>query len=111
MIPAEWTDFVSATHAKRPVSVQASDMLGSIEDLLHARAITDALLNRFAASASEAVEKESHCAEKLSESLRSAPRRELPLGSDRSRAEVSGRRHAGAVDGQCNVAPRREEER
>ena len=111
MIPAEWTDFVSATHPQRPVSVQAYEMLGSIEDLLHARAITDALLNRFAASTSEAVEKESHCAEKLSESLRSAPRRELPLGSDRSRAEVSGRRHAGAADGQRNVAPRREEER
>ena len=35
-------------------------MLGSIEDLLHARAITDALLNRLAASTSEAAEEESH---------------------------------------------------
>jgi len=111
MIPADWTDFVSATQPQHPISVQPTEMLGSIEDLLHARAITDALLNRFAASTSEAVEKEGHCAGKLSESLRSASRRELSLGSDRDRTEVSSHRHAGAADGQRSPAPRRGEER
>lgn len=111
MIPAEWTDFASASQPQHPISVQPTEMLGSIEDLLHARAIIDALLNRFAASTSEAVEKESHCAGKLSESLRSATRRELPLGRDQSRAEVSGHRHTGAADGRRSPAPRRGEER
>ena len=111
MIPAEWTDFASPAQPRHLVSLQTSEMLGSIEDLLHARAITDALLNRFAASTSEAVEKESHCAGELSESLRSATRRELSLGSDRGRAEVSGHRHVGAADGQRSPAPRRGEER
>ena len=66
MIPADWTDFSSMTRPPKAVSVRATAALGSIEDLLHARAITDALLNRLAAIAREAAEKESPLARKPS---------------------------------------------
>jgi hypothetical protein len=46
MIPAEWTDYASVSQPRQAVSEQNRAVLGSIEDLLHARAITDALLNR-----------------------------------------------------------------
>ncbi len=84
LIPADWTDFISVTRPRQPVSIQATTSLGSIEDLLHARAITDALLNRLAAIKSEAAEKESTLARKPSKSLRSASRRKLSVGSPRS---------------------------
>lgn len=84
MIPAEWTSFSSVARPPQAVSVDARATLGSVEDLLHARAITDALLNRLAAIKSEAAEKESPLARKLSKSLRSASRRKLSLGSPRS---------------------------
>lgn len=80
LIPADWTDFVSVTGHRRVLSTSAA-ALGTVEDLLRARAITDALLNRLAATKSEAAEKESPIAEKPSESLRSASRRKLSLGS------------------------------
>jgi hypothetical protein len=81
LIPADWTDFAFVTRPRQALSVHATATLGSIEDLLHARAITDALLNRLAAIPSEAAEKESTLARKPSESLRSASRRKLSLGS------------------------------
>jgi hypothetical protein len=69
LIPADWTDFVVVTRPGQDLSARARATLGSIEDLLHTRAITDALLNRLAAITSEA-EKESPLARKPSESLR-----------------------------------------
>ena len=111
MIPADWTDFVSLTRPRRAASMQATASLGCVEDLLHARAITDALLNRLTAIQSEATEKESPLARKPSESLRSASRRKLSLGSARGRATASGDRDAGTADRQRHPAPRRGEER
>ena len=67
MIPVEWTDYASVSQPRQAVSV-----LGSIEDLLHARDITDALLNRLAALTSKAGEEESQRAARPTESLRSA---------------------------------------
>ena len=111
MVRADWTDFVSVTGPRPTLSVHATAKLGSVEDLLHARAITDALLNRLAATKSEAAEKESPLARKSSESLRSASRRKLSLGSLRNRATASGHRHPGKDDRQHHPAPRRGEER
>ncbi len=111
LIPAEWTDFVSATRPRQAVSVRATATLGSVEDLLHVCAITDALLNRLAAITSEAAEKESPLAGKPTESLRSASRRKLSLGSPTGRATASGHRDAGAADRQRHPAPRQGEER
>ena len=54
VIPVEWTDYASVTQPRQAASAQNRAVLGSIEDLLHARAITDALLNRLVAPTGEA---------------------------------------------------------
>jgi len=74
LVPADWTDFVSVTRPPQAVSMQATAAMGSVEDLLHAGAITDALLDRLAATQGEAAEKESPLARKPSKPLRSASR-------------------------------------
>src|ERR1700687_296561 len=109
LIPADWTDFVSVPVPRQALSVQATGALGSVKDLLHTRAITAALLNRLAAITSEAAEKECPLAEKPSESLRSASRRKLSLGSPAGRATASGHRHPGTADRQRHPTPRRAE--
>jgi len=111
MIPAEWTSFFSAARPTQAVSVDARATLGSVEDLLHARAITDALLNRLAVIKGEVAEKESPLARKPSESLRSASRGKQSVGSSAGRATASGHRHPGTADRQRRSAPRRGEER
>jgi len=80
LIPADWTDLASPTQ-----TVSAPATLGSLEDLLHARAIADALLNRLAPVTGEGgistTTKESARARKKSKPLRSSPRRNLSLGN------------------------------
>ena len=110
LIPVDWTDFVSVTRPRQALSVHAVT-LGSVEDLLHARTITDALLNRLAVTKGETAEKESPLARKPSESLRSASRRKLSLGSRSGRATASSHRHPGKDDRQRHPAPRRGEGR
>jgi hypothetical protein len=74
MIPAEWTDYASVSRPRQAVSENNHAVLGSIKDLLRARAIMDAPLNRHAAMTSKAAEEESQRAAKPTESLRSASR-------------------------------------
>jgi hypothetical protein len=75
MIPAEWTDFPTPARFERESCTSITPTLASVEDLLLARAIVDALLSRSAAYNSEprkaAAGKESAIA-KESESLRSS---------------------------------------
>ena len=108
LIPADWTDFVVVTRPGQDLSARARATLGSIEDLLHTRAVTDALLNRLAAITSEA-EEESPLARTPSVSLRSASRQKLSLGSPAGRATASGNRHPGKADRQRHPTPRRGE--
>ena len=79
LIPADWTDLASPTQSI------GTPTLGSLEDLLHARALVDALLGRLAPVASEDglsnTNKESVRARKQSKPLRSSPRRNLPVGN------------------------------
>jgi hypothetical protein len=91
LIPADWTDYAFVTRPRQ--ALHATATLGSVQDLLHARAITDALLNRLATIKSEAAEEESSLARKPPESLRSASRRKLSLGSPAGRTTASGNRH------------------
>ena len=106
MIPAEWTDYASVSQSQQAVPVQNRALLGSIDDLLHARAITDALLNRLATLTSKAGEEESQRAAKPTESLRSASRRKRSLGSARARATTSGHRHPRAADRERHRGPK-----
>jgi hypothetical protein len=82
LIPADWTDLASAKQSKRPFSAQTAATLGSLEDLLHARAVVDALLSRLAVPTSETrntpARKESHIAREKSDPVRSSPQRDPP---------------------------------
>ena len=82
LIPADWTDLASPTPS---IGTPAATILGSLEHLLHARAIVDALFGRLAPVTSEdgnsTTTKESASARKKSKPLRSSPRRNLPLGN------------------------------
>ena len=84
LIPADWTDLASPTQS---IATPAATTLGALEDLLHARALVDALLGRFAPVTSDdgnsTTTKESTSARKKSKPLRSSPRRNLPLGNSR----------------------------
>ncbi len=82
LIPADWTDLASPTES---FFAPAATTLGSLENLLHTRAVVDALLGRLAAVPGEdgnfAATKESACARKKPKPLRSSPRRNLPMGN------------------------------
>ena len=82
LIPADWTDLASPTQS---IATPATTTLGSLEDLLHARALVDALLGRLAPVTSEdgisTTTKESVRARQKSKPLRSSPRRNLPVGN------------------------------
>ena len=80
LIPADWTDLASPIQIFSAAGATAT--LGSLENLLHARAVVDALLGRLAPVTGEdgnfAATKESACARKKPKPLRSSPRRNLP---------------------------------
>ena len=82
LIPADWTDLASPTQS---IGTPGTTTLGSLEDLLHARALVDALLGRLAPVTSEdgllTTTKESVRARKQSKPLRSSPRRNLRVGN------------------------------
>jgi hypothetical protein len=89
-------------------------MLGSLEDLLHARAVVDALLSRLAALKSENGNspeiKESLFARKKSEPLRSSSPRNLPVGNTARPTQNSRDRHPGTSHRERNpTQPRRGE--
>ena len=80
LIPADWTDLaLPAQLSSKPTT------LGSLQDLLHARAVVDALLGRLAPATNESgrspATKESRLARRKSEPLRSSPRRNLSLAN------------------------------
>jgi len=82
LIPADWTDLASPTQS---IGTPATTTLGSLKDLLHARALVDALLGRLAPVTSEdgisTTTQESVRARKKSKPLRSSPRRNLTVGN------------------------------
>lgn len=81
LIPADWTDLALPT---QPLSVPTATTLGSLENLLHARALVDALLGRLAITSEDGnstTTKESALARKKSEPVRSSPRRNRNLGN------------------------------
>ena len=81
LIPANWTDLASPIQTLSAATATVS----SLENLLHARTVVDALLARLAPVTGEdghfAATKESACARNKPKPLRSSPRRNLPLGN------------------------------
>ena len=99
LIPVDWTDLAAPAQPQQVRSAQTAATLGSVEDLLHARAVVDALLSRLAARQSEngnsPATKESPIASKQSEPLRSSSRRNLPVGNPAQRTQVARDRDPG----------------
>ena len=98
LIPADGTDLASPTE---PVCALPATTLGSLEDLLHARALVDALLGRLAAVTSvdgiSTTTKESASARKKTKPLRSSPRRDLSLGDPPRGTHKPRRPHPGTT--------------
>ena len=82
LIPADWTDLALPTQLG---SASSAATLGSLEDLLRARALVDALLGRLAPATREdgncPATKESALARKESKPVRSSARRNRCLGN------------------------------
>src|SRR2546421_4016391 len=99
LIPAEWTDFASRTQAQPTILAPGAATLGSLEDLLHARAIVDALLSRLPALHREneklPATKESPIARKKSEPVRSSAPRDLPVGNPARGTQKTRDRNSG----------------
>src|ERR1035437_5700575 len=104
MIPANWTDLASAVQPQKPLPAQTAEKLGSLQDLLHARAVVDALLSRIVAPASEAgnspARKESPVAREISNPLRSSSRRNQPMGDSAREEKTSRDRDSGTPNRQ-----------
>jgi len=110
MIPAESTDFALPTQPERDPAAPRAQTLGSLEDLLHARAVVDALLSRLAAVANEDATKESPIARKKSEPIRSSPRRNVSLGNIGRRTQDRRDRNSGTTHREVSAQPGRGEE-
>jgi hypothetical protein len=101
LIPAEWTDFASRIQAPRTLLAHGGATLGSLEDLLHARAIVDALLSRLPALHRENMglpaTKESPIARKKSQPIRSSSPRNLPVGNPARGTQKTRDRNSGTL--------------
>jgi len=107
MVPAEWTDFALTTQPERTSSTVPSVALtvGTLEDLLHARAVVDALLSRIAGVANQDPAQESPIARKQSEPVRSSPRRNLSLGNVGRRTQDRRHRNSGTTHREVSAQP------
>jgi hypothetical protein len=105
MVPAEWTDFALPKQPERAPSADTAPTFGSLEDLLHARAVVDALLSRLAGVTNEDVTKESTVARKKSEPIRSSARRNLSLGKLARRTQDRRDRHSGTTHREISAQP------
>jgi len=113
LIPADWTDLASPTQS---LSAPIVTTLGSLEHLLHARAVVDALLGRLAPvigeDANSGATKESDLAKQKSKPIRSARRRNRSVGNHSRGTPRSRHPHPGTAHGSGrSQQPRKEEER
>ena len=99
MVPAEWTDFALPTQPERTSSAAPTlpPTIGTLEDLLHARAVVDALLSRLAGLVTRTRPRRAPLARKKSEPVRSSPRRNLSLGNIGRRTQDRRDRNSGTT--------------
>ena len=108
LIPAVWTDLALPIQLGSPPSTPT---LGSLEDLLHARAVVDALLGRLAPATREdgncPAKKESALARKKPKPVGSSARRNRRLGNRARGTPSSSHPDPGAADRPgCSTKPR-----
>ena len=92
LIPADWTDVTPTLPSPRTVSSNQAISLGSLEDLFHARAIVDALLDRLTPTQNEVANstaKKEGVLAANSNSLRPAAQGNLRMGNTRKRTQGS----------------------
>ena len=100
LIPVEWTD-LDAFPQSPPAPPKPNTHLGSVRDLLHARAVVDALLKRRTpshGSGEKSVGEESHYLATHSELSRHPHPGNPGLGNDGKRAKDGGDRSSGSTD-------------
>jgi hypothetical protein len=91
LIPADWTDFNSASSAS-----QALELVGSLDDLLRLRRLVDALLRRATdVPLTSGAAQESHAATE-SKLQRHPDFGDVPVGTVRRRAKADRHREPGA---------------
>jgi hypothetical protein len=96
LIPADWTDYAPAS----PLRVSDNHLIGSLEDLLQLRFLTDALLQRAATSATQSVlQQESHAATE-SELHRYPGSGDVLVGSTERRAQADRNRNPRTLNDQ-----------
>ena len=104
LIPTEWTDLDSSTPRSLTVPEQSTH-LGFVTELLHARAVVDALLNRRATAddnGERPVREESDHLATQSELSRYPHSGKPSLGNAGERTTSGGDRSFGATDRQSN---------
>jgi hypothetical protein len=103
LIPAEWTDFTTG-------APQTSQLVGSLEDLLRARNLVDALLRRTAdMPVTSGADQESHATTE-SQLQRHPDPGDVPVGAIRRRAKTDRHRDSGATSCQGSRAEQTQEQ-
>ena len=100
LIPTEWTDLGASQHTA-PASANLNPRLGSVGDLLHARAVVDALLHSRTSSHSsdaKSVGEENHSVATPSELSGHPHSRDPDMGKPGKRAKNTGNRTSVADD-------------
>jgi hypothetical protein len=104
LMPVEWTDLDSFKQDSLAAPKQNTH-LGSLTDLLHARAVVDALLKRAASRANDekSADEENNDLAAHSEFLRHPHSRIPSLGNAGERANQANDRRSGATDQQSHL--------
>ena len=100
LIPTEWTD-LGASQQTAPASTNLNLHLGTVRDLLHARAVVDALLHRGTSSHgsdAQSVGEENYSVATPSEFSGHPHSRDPNIGKPGKRAKNTGDRTSGAAD-------------
>ena len=113
LIPTEWTDLASSPPGSL-AGPKLNTPLGCATDLLHARAVVDALLNRHAPSdgnGEKSVREESNHRATQSAFSRLPSSGSPSLGNVGERAKNAGDRSSGTTDRPSNLSPSKRGER
>jgi hypothetical protein len=113
LIPTEWTDF-KVPLQDSPAQAKLNSRLGSIHDLLHARGVVDALLNRRTAqigSDEKSADEENAHRATHAELSRHPHSGNSDMGSAGGGTETLGHRSSGTTDRPSNGRPAESEGR
>ena len=113
LIPTEWTDLDSFPPGSL-AGPKLNTPLGCVTDLLHARAVVDALLNRHAPSDGNGEKSDREESDHLatqSELSRHPPSGSPSLGNVGEQAKNAGDRSSGTTDRPSNLSPSKRGER